>query len=375
MSKISILVAAYNVEQYIAQTLDSALAQSYTDIELVCVDDGSTDLTGVILEEYAQKDTRVRVFHHAENRGLLAARHTGIMAAEGEYALFLDGDDLLERHACKVLLDTIRTNNVDFVLFSLAPFYSETVAAENQGDELISLEYMTQEYKVETQPSWCTDNAKSILDRCFVEGEFNWSLCNKMFAMPLLKAAYRFYSGERLTILEDALGFFMICCSARSYCCVGQPQYRYRLGSGTTTTATTHFSEKKMILRAQMYQIPQMLKQWLPQTGLEPAEYQQALCRLEQIVQQSVWQHICNVITPNVCEQLCRCVEPYNTREALLLYAIQQYKEQVNIVEQLQRKTAQYAVTVDEMQNSASFRLGQALLKPMQKIRSVVKKG
>ncbi len=94
MKKVSIIIPCYNVQEYIAQCLDSVLTQTHTNLEIIVVDDGSTDNTYTILEEYAQKDTRIRVIRK-ENRGLAAARNTGIEAATGEYLVLLDSDDVM----------------------------------------------------------------------------------------------------------------------------------------------------------------------------------------------------------------------------------------------------------------------------------------
>ena len=93
--KISVLVPAYNVTPWIGSTLDSILSQTYKNLEVIVVDDGSTDETAGILERYAARDERVIVVHQP-NAGLVAARETGISNATGEYVTFVDGDDTIE---------------------------------------------------------------------------------------------------------------------------------------------------------------------------------------------------------------------------------------------------------------------------------------
>lgn len=90
---VSIIVAAYNSEKYLPACADSVISQSESDWELLLVDDGSTDRTGKICEEYSSKDTRIRTIHR-QNGGLSAARNTGIEAARGDYLTFLDADDV-----------------------------------------------------------------------------------------------------------------------------------------------------------------------------------------------------------------------------------------------------------------------------------------
>ena len=91
---ISIIIPVYNVEKYLRQCLDSIIEQTYRDLEILLIDDGSTDASGKICDEYA-RDQRVRLFH-TENRGLSAARNRGLEEAHGDYIAFLDSDDWLD---------------------------------------------------------------------------------------------------------------------------------------------------------------------------------------------------------------------------------------------------------------------------------------
>ena len=90
--RISIIVAVYNIEAYIAHCIESLCSQTYRNLEIILVVDGSTDSSGKICEEYAKKDDRIQVVYR-ENGGLSAARNTGIEKATGEYITFVEGDD------------------------------------------------------------------------------------------------------------------------------------------------------------------------------------------------------------------------------------------------------------------------------------------
>ncbi|MYQ97215.1 glycosyltransferase family 2 protein, partial [Streptomyces sp. SID6139] len=95
MPRFSVIVPAYQVQAYLSECLDSVLSQSYPDLEVIAVDDGSPDACGEIIDEYAARDPRVKPLHLAENRGLGRARNAGIAQAGGEYLIFLDSDDTL----------------------------------------------------------------------------------------------------------------------------------------------------------------------------------------------------------------------------------------------------------------------------------------
>ncbi len=112
--KLSLIIPIYNTESYLPRCVDSILSQSYTDFELLLVDDGSTDNSGAICEEYAQKDTRIKVFHR-ENGGICAARNTGLDNAQGEWIYLVDSDDELIPEGLQTLVDCI-SEDMDMVM-------------------------------------------------------------------------------------------------------------------------------------------------------------------------------------------------------------------------------------------------------------------
>lgn len=110
MKLISIIVAAYNIEAYLKRCLESILAQTYTNIEILLVDDGSTDSTPLICDEYGDKDTRIRVIHQ-ENQGLSGARNTALTLVKGDYIGYVDGDDYIEPDMYARLLNAMEAND------------------------------------------------------------------------------------------------------------------------------------------------------------------------------------------------------------------------------------------------------------------------
>ncbi len=121
---VSIVVPFYNVEKYIAQCLDSIIGQTYKNIEIICVDDCGQDNTAQIVEEYAKKDSRIRVIKHEKNRGLGGARNTGLREATGEYMLFIDSDDWIEKDTVSAVVEKMNTTGVNSVWFK-AQFWLE----------------------------------------------------------------------------------------------------------------------------------------------------------------------------------------------------------------------------------------------------------
>ena len=103
MYKLSVIIPVYNVENYLRECLDSIINQTVKDIEIICVDDGSTDSSPDILKEYQNKDSRIRIITK-ENGGQASARNLGIKEAQGEYIVFIDSDDFIESEMLENLL-------------------------------------------------------------------------------------------------------------------------------------------------------------------------------------------------------------------------------------------------------------------------------
>lgn len=141
--KISVIVPVFNAEKYLHQCIDSILLQSYTDFELLLIDDGSTDKSGEICDEYASKDDRVRVFHK-ENGGVSSARNLGLDNARGEWVTFVDSDDYLLDNALDILTDDKRE---DLIICSYQAFLSQQYTHSNvQNDEVLNTIPAIKEY-------------------------------------------------------------------------------------------------------------------------------------------------------------------------------------------------------------------------------------
>lgn len=114
---ISIIVPVYNVEKYLSHCIDSLLHQTYKNLEIICVNDGSPDCSAEILEVYSKKDTRMKVVTQ-KNLGVSAARNAGLELAQGDYIMFVDGDDWIDAETCQTALDAANTYNADLVFWS-----------------------------------------------------------------------------------------------------------------------------------------------------------------------------------------------------------------------------------------------------------------
>lgn len=112
MPKVSVIIPVYNVEKYLSQCLDSVVNQTLSDIEVICIDDGSADKSFEILQQYAEKDSRIKIFKQ-ENQGAGAARNNGLDKAIGDYLYFLDSDDYIKSDCLEKMYNKITLENSD----------------------------------------------------------------------------------------------------------------------------------------------------------------------------------------------------------------------------------------------------------------------
>lgn len=205
---ISVIVPVYNVEKYLRECLDSVLAQTLKSIEIICVNDGSTDSSLEILKEYEEKDSRIKIVDKV-NGGLSSARNAGMKVATGEYVYFLDSDDYLHLKALEFLYVEAKLKNLDQLFFSAESFLDEDANDEDlvpykgyynrkgdysgvaTGKEL----FMRMSENAEFKPSACLQiNRKEFLDKYkleFVKGLLHEDQIFTMQAMALSeRAAY-----------------------------------------------------------------------------------------------------------------------------------------------------------------------------------------
>ena len=178
-SLVSIITPVYQVEQYLPQCLDSILAQTYPCWELILVDDGSSDRSGAICDQYAQKDHRIRVLHTA-NKGAAAARNTALAHASGEYIAFVDGDDYIAKDMLEKLYTLIRRFGCDLAVCNFLRTYPDGNGdfspslheMEVSGREVLARLKTQKNYGLWTVV-WNKLCKKELLDGlCFPEGKY-----------------------------------------------------------------------------------------------------------------------------------------------------------------------------------------------------------
>lgn len=203
MAKISVIVPVYKVESYIQRCVDSILNQTYTDLEILLVDDGSPDTCGKICDEYAGKDSRVSAFHKV-NGGLSDARNFGCQYATGEYIIFVDSDDYLELDIFQYLYNNIQKYQADMATCGVYDVYDDHTKTQESGGEFVCSGQKAFEY---------------ILKGVFIRGEI-W---NKLMKRELIQGL-QFPKGK---LYEDIFYTARLMQRVSKVCVGTKPKYYY----------------------------------------------------------------------------------------------------------------------------------------------------
>lgn len=221
-NKVSIIVPVYNTAKYLEQCLESVVNQSLKDIEVICVNDGSTDNSLEILERYAQKDERIKIITQ-HNQGQSAARNKGLEIAQGRYIGFVDSDDWIDETMFEKLYQNAKSYDSDVAMCSISMF------SEKTGECSTNDPYMT----IDLFP-------KSFENRAFTPQEtFGFifricvSPCNKIYNRTFLeKNNIRFFEG---LFWEDNVFFLKMFLSSKKISLIRECAYFYRKFSSTST--------------------------------------------------------------------------------------------------------------------------------------------
>lgn len=222
---ISVIIPVYNVEKYLKQCLDSVLAQTYSNYEVILVDDGSMDRSSQICDDYAASDSRIRCIHK-ENGGASTARNTGLDAATGEFVFFLDSDDWLDAQALEKLLSSIEKSEIDFS-------FCEAYAVDEETGEISCKNYTYHR-------NYGIDSAQTIFSEMVSKKEFHVAVWMILYRREfLLRSTLRFV--EKI-MYEDCVFAYQVYKQANIAAHVHEYLYhrRYRKNSVMTSKKTVH---------------------------------------------------------------------------------------------------------------------------------------
>ena len=252
---VSIIVPVYKVEQYLRQCIDSLLAQTYRETEIILVDDGSPDRCGDICDSYAEQDRRIRVIHQ-ENAGVSAARNAGISIARGEYIGFVDPDDWIAPEMYEKLLTCMDKYSADMAVCGYT-YCSEA----GEPDEKRSYA---------CRPEECISRKEAMRRMADIPPSLRHVVWNKLFRRNLIgeiRFPEDYHASEDVIFLTDCL------LKAGTVACVHEPLYFNRIHKGSATHGGLSTHELAHSFRAHQYMY-QRISEAYP--DLKPAS--QAFC-------------------------------------------------------------------------------------------------
>ena len=224
MILLSIVVPIYNVEKYLEKCIESILNQSFIDFEIILVDDGSTDKSGIICDEYSKKDSRIKVIHK-ENKGVSSARNTGINEAIGKYVAFVDPDDTIHFKKYEIMLNECLKNDLDMVVCQIKTINTKL------NIEKISNVWNIVNCKIDK------DNIeKRLIPDILTKGQFSMaSSVNKVYKMQMIiESNIRF--DEKRNHGEDSRFNWLLLQKISSIEFIDKPLYEYYIRDRVSLT-------------------------------------------------------------------------------------------------------------------------------------------
>lgn len=228
MPEISIIIPVYKAEKYLVECIDSVLAQIYSDFECILVEDGSPDSSGKICDEYAAKDSRIKVIHQ-NNSGVAKARNVGLDNASGSWIMFIDSDDWIEPNLLELAIRATKEHNVDIVQWNYIPFGEQRHIQKYQPLKEGWFDFS----KEKPLPWW--------MGMC-------WS---RLYSADLIRGnSLRF--PESIRLCEDTLFSYSAIAYAKKIWCIEKKLYHYRCrdDSALHTSGRAQMEDKIKVLKS-----------------------------------------------------------------------------------------------------------------------------
>lgn len=225
MPQLSIIIPAYNNSKYLPECVRSIAMQNYQDIEIIIVDDASTDDTSAVVKHLVENDARIHLIQHERNSGTLISRKDGVLASRGRYVMLMDQDDELAQNALTLLMNFAHQHPADIYHFGVNVHAANSQAQQAAAGMALFLTPMPR-----------TLYGEKILRYQFSPDEgFDWHVHHKMFSGDFARTAYARAVDTRLILSDDLYMSFILDSAASTYVAIpNSPWYIYHLGRGDT---------------------------------------------------------------------------------------------------------------------------------------------
>ena len=213
--KVSICIPVYNVEKYIEECLETIVNQTYTNIEIIVVNDCTPDRSMDVVRKYAAKDDRIKILNHNENKGLMRARETGYKAATGDYITFCDSDDKMPLNSIETLLKSALDTGADITSGEMQQFIENKILYKSH----LSLPF---------------GNNPEAVYQALLSTSYSHTLWSKLFKNDLFKD-HNFITLDHATNGEDGILFYQVLQYATQIVHIPQVVYYYRINPSSST--------------------------------------------------------------------------------------------------------------------------------------------
>ena len=333
---LSIVIPFYNSAKYIDACLKSVLAQDLKEMEVICVDDASTDETLKVLYKYAELDSRIKVISFKENWGRLKPRCAGVESACGEYLMFIDSDDTIDSGLCTTVVDLMKKHQVDILQFPARQIYTELKKQNVIYPPAVHL------------------TGDEILRKSYVEREVPISLWMKVYQMELCKKAFAEIPDIRCYAGADFFSTFFIDYFAKSYMGVNtEPKYNYYLGYGLTSAVNMPLNKFQQY--CDMNQYYAIVYDFLERNHASEEAYEALYYMTRNLIGEC-----CNYFANVKDEEKIAAVDIFWKSWS----GIPHFSEHILFAFDQQKKT------IDEIKNSESYKIGNTIVNPLKAVKA-----
>lgn len=266
--ELSIIIPVYNVEQYLEECLQSVIVQTEQNLQIVLIDDGSTDTSGQICDRYAEKDSRICVIHQ-QNQGLSGARNRGIEEAKGKYICFVDSDDFIEKHLAEYVISNMNKTGCDVFVFSADTFN------ESKGRESFGSHFEWKEKHIHNE-----EERYTLLTQDVLKYKIGWEAWNRVFKREIIEEHKLGFIDGKEVFAEDMLFFLCYLTHVDYIECCNEVLYHYRkredslMSRGRKKILLYHFNvlalyynsylqmQKEQFLLEKFYRLYELIMDW-----------------------------------------------------------------------------------------------------------------
>lgn len=272
----SILVPVYNTSQYLDRCMNSVTKQTFHNIEIILVDDGSTDRSGEMCDRWEKIDARVKVIHQ-ENKGLFMARKVAVAIAKGDYHVFVDSDDWIDTNLCQDVSNAIQKSQPDADIIHFGTYIEKQGIVDKSTKK--SFENSFNRF-VECKTT------KEIMEEAFIKRSFAWNMWGKAYKKDIVRKAYSMMPDIRCTYAEDLFTSYLLYSITNNIIPLRKRLYHYSIGCGMSTASDT--SLRPFINMLQAYDVFETLKTVSKQKELEFKSSVHCIDQLRNVLHESV---------------------------------------------------------------------------------------